>query len=619
MTADEALERLRAREAQQATAAATRPDANLSVKTDAHGPDLSARVQTLDTLLYESFRGTIGSSYLPAETQEWLNTAASKATVAASKLANVEASAQIIISSVTSDDGGIVIQGHLFPVSQRATLSRAGRVQLLPVRDAYDAADRKLSSLNAQISALLAKRGSAVFDMAATPSTDTDRITRDRAIIDEVDNQTSNLRSLLPDAQRKLAEAQTALDHTRQNVMQNQNAGMQVWGPITVNTQDESYLNKLPGNIITMRVRVGSVDVNVTRTPDCAGWDFSSDAANEGQTHMPIASDPTGPGAVASEVESTITLTCDDVSSYPTSRPSLSRSPVASAQPTMMNGAMPNARPLGREPRPIPARGFVSNPHDDKAMSAAVGFVVVGFQAVLSDGTVRQRALVTGSCFTVSPTGYLLTNRHVVELTDTLDDPSIHEDIRARFGATIQPRTWVFFGTNQYDAQIIFKSTKFDLAILKVARREQVCFRLANRPAESRGVDVFAAGFPGLGSEALSDKELQNDIDADNALSASFDIKSQFKPRDFAYTLTKGSVGRIFRDADNECWIQHEAVIRHGNSGGPLLNESGIVLGINTLAQHDNEGDAQTNLSEEISQLRRELDRYTPGLVWVSP
>ncbi len=576
-------------------------------------------MQTLDTFLNECFRGTIGSSYLPAQTQEWLNTAASKATDAASKPVGVEASARIIISSVTLDDGGVVVHGNLFPVSQRATLGRAGKVVLIPVQEAYNAANQQLLGLKGQIVALLAKRSHAVFDMAATPSTDSDRIARDRAFIDDIDNQTSNLQSLVPDAQRKLEAAQTALDHTRRDVLQHQNAGTQDWGPITVNTRDQSYLTKLPGNIVTMRVRVRYVDVTVTRTPDCAGWEFSSDSANEGQTHMPIAADPTGPGAVASEVESTITLTCDDVASYPTSRPSLSRARLASEQTSAIASPAADTQSAVVEQRSIHFRGFVSNPHDDDAMTASVGFVVVGIQAVLSDGNVRQRPLVTGSCFAVTPTGYLLTNKHVVNLTDVLDDPSIHDDIRDRFDATFQPRTWVFFGTNQYDAQIIYRSTKFDLAVLKVSRPEQACFRLAGLPAESRGTDVYAAGFPGLGSEALSDKELQRDIDASDALNASFDIKSQFKPRDFDYTLTKGAIGRIVRDADNECWIQHEAVIRHGNSGGPLLNESGVVLGINTLAQQDDEGDAHTNMSEEISQLRKELDRHVPGLVWVLP
>ena len=129
---------------------------------------------------------------------------------------------------------------------------------------------------------------------------------------------------------------------------------------------------------------------------------------------------------------------------------------------------------------------------------------------------------------------------------------------------------------------------------------------------------MFAAGFPGLGSVALSASEVQKEMQADDALSDQFDIKSQFKPRDFEFTLTKGAVGRIISDADGERWIQHEAVIRHGNSGGPLVNDSGLVVGINTASQQE-DGDVQTNLSQEISQFRQELDFHVPKLMWASP
>jgi S1-C subfamily serine protease len=619
MTADEALHRLREREAARAAAAATQPAAKsptLSEEAEAHGPDLSTQVQTLDTFLSDCFHGTISASYLPAQTQQWLNTAASRSSIAASKLLGVEASAKIIIASVTSDDTGIVIQGHLFPVSERSTLTRAGKVQLLPAQGASEAANQRVASLKAQINGLQTQRSHVAFDLASCQAADTDRRDRDQAAIAELDAQMRDLTSLLPDAQRKLDEALAHLRHARQSVLLQQNAGSQVWGPITINTRDSSCLNKLPGNIVTMRLRVASVDVNVTRTPDCAGWEFSSDAANQGQTRMPIASDPTGPGAVAAEIDSTITLTCDDTASYPTPRPPTPRV-ASSASPTAITAS---AVQLPTFDRKLPAaRGIVSSPHEDAALAAAVGFVVVGIQAVLPNGDVRQRPLVTGSCFAVTPTGFLLTNRHVIEDFDILNDPSIQDDIRARYDVPFQPRTWVFFGTNQCEAQIVYKSLTFDVAVLKVTRPQQVYFRLAAKPAESRGADVFAAGFPGLGSEALGEKELQNEINQVDALNATFDIKSQFKPRDFEYTLTKGAVGRVVHDVNNQCWIQHEALIRHGNSGGPLLNESGIVLGINTWMQHDDEGDVQTNMSEEISQLRRELDAHVPGLVWVAP
>jgi S1-C subfamily serine protease len=261
----------------------------------------------------------------------------------------------------------------------------------------------------------------------------------------------------------------------------------------------------------------------------------------------------------------------------------------------------------------------VKSPDDEAAMSASVGFVVVGMSAILSDGQTRQRPIVTGSCFAVTPSGYLLTNRHVIEQLDALNDSTLRKSIRDRWHLEYDPHVWVFFGNDQYEAQVAYVSEKYDLAVLRISRQQQVYFHLASRAAEMRGTDVFAAGFPGLGSEALGVKELKNQMTAADALNSSLDLKSQFKTRDFEYTLTKGAVGRMVTASDGIRWIQHEAIIRHGNSGGPLIAASGVVVGVNTWIQHDMEGDVQINMSQEISQFRRELDAHVPGLLWVSP
>lgn len=56
-------------------------------------------------------------------------------------------------------------------------------------------------------------------------------------------------------------------------------------------------------------------------------------------------------------------------------------------------------------------------------------------------------------------------------------------------------------------------------------------------------------------------------------------------------TITKGSVTNLV-ESKGVYYVQHGAAINHGNSGGPLFDDNGYVIGINTL--HLDEGDGLT-------------------------
>ena len=68
------------------------------------------------------------------------------------------------------------------------------------------------------------------------------------------------------------------------------------------------------------------------------------------------------------------------------------------------------------------------------------------------------------------------------------------------------------------------------------------------------------------------------------------DIYAIGAPHGMAYTLTKGGISAKDRMVGNQSYIQIDAPINQGNSGGPLLNDSGQVLGMNTLKISDSEG-----------------------------
>ena len=52
---------------------------------------------------------------------------------------------------------------------------------------------------------------------------------------------------------------------------------------------------------------------------------------------------------------------------------------------------------------------------------------------------------------------------------------------------------------------------------------------------------------------------------------------------DFAGALTRGVVSTVQRVIDGQAYIQSDVAITHGNSGGPLLDENGAVVGLSVL------------------------------------
>ena len=155
-----------------------------------------------------------------------------------------------------------------------------------------------------------------------------------------------------------------------------------------------------------------------------------------------------------------------------------------------------------------------------------------------------QQAQGIGSGFVVSEDGYILTNAHVV--SDS--------------GASATAVTVVFKGEGedgtQVPATIVGSDDSTDVALLKIDPSQAPAFtvvKLGDSSAVQVGEQVVAIGNPlGLdfslssGVVSATDRELQSPNGA---------------------TITGG--------------IQTDAAINSGNSGGPLFNASGEVIGIN--------------------------------------
>jgi serine protease Do len=156
----------------------------------------------------------------------------------------------------------------------------------------------------------------------------------------------------------------------------------------------------------------------------------------------------------------------------------------------------------------------------------------------------RQRAI--GSGFVIDPSGYIVTNAHVVKGAQRVQVvlPSANAD--GSVDAALSTRTTVV------PARIVGASSEIDLAVIKVDAGTLPALPLASYRKLGQGEIVFAFGSPG---------GLRN-------------------------TVTMGVVSAVARQTDLDSpmvYIQTDAPINPGNSGGPLVTVNGEVAGVNTF------------------------------------
>lgn len=137
-----------------------------------------------------------------------------------------------------------------------------------------------------------------------------------------------------------------------------------------------------------------------------------------------------------------------------------------------------------------------------------------------------------GSGFVIDPTGYIVTNNHVIEGAD---------DIEVNFA-----------NGSKLKAKLIGTDTKTDLSVLKVEPKQPLKFvKFGDSSTMRIGDWVMAIG----------------------------------NPFGFGGSVTVGIIsgrGRNINAGPYDNFIQTDAAINKGNSGGPLFNMKGEVIGINT-------------------------------------
>jgi S1-C subfamily serine protease len=261
--------------------------------------------------------------------------------------------------------------------------------------------------------------------------------------------------------------------------------------------------------------------------------------------------------------------------------------------------------------------GPISGLGNEKDIAEAVGLVVCGLEVIAPDGKRTERPFSTGTCFAVNSDGYLLTNKHVIEEVHNAQRAPLLRKMEQELTCELRPKVWVFFTIDRtvrkFDAEIVHVSDRFDMGILRVRRESTPFLALSETDQLPRGRPVKALGFPGSAQAALSkEEELRERVRKaapDQPL-----VEDQFKPRDFEFVLTGGSISRVTTEEKDRRWVQHDASLNPGNSGGPLVNEDGVVLGVNTIGIR---GASGTFYSLAMPQLKEEIAAHVPsGVVW---
>lgn len=195
-----------------------------------------------------------------------------------------------------------------------------------------------------------------------------------------------------------------------------------------------------------------------------------------------------------------------------------------------------------------------------------------------------------GTGFFVGETGkdptYLVTNYHVI--ADFVGYGSGELISGTIEGVQVQGRSKirVYFDANDYvSAYLVSGDESKDIAVLKLekATSKRKPITLCSPTDELVGSTVYAVGYPGLADNVIAEP------------SSSWDVTDA--------TVTKGTVNRIFTtEGTGRVNLQIDCVIRHGNSGGPLLNGSGAVVGVNTWGVNSGSDDADMYYAVSIDE-----------------
>jgi len=182
---------------------------------------------------------------------------------------------------------------------------------------------------------------------------------------------------------------------------------------------------------------------------------------------------------------------------------------------------------------------------------------------------ITREATSLGSGFIISPDGYVVTNNHVIS--------------GGRSGAAVESIKVIMPDRKEYEAKLIGRDVASDLAVLKIEATNLPFVEFGDSTQTRVGDWVVAIGNPfGLGG-----------------------------------TVTAGIVSALHRGITGggayDRYIQTDASINQGNSGGPMFDLNGNVIGINTAIYSPSGGNVGIGFAIPAEQAKPIIDTLRKG------
>jgi TPR repeat protein len=164
-----------------------------------------------------------------------------------------------------------------------------------------------------------------------------------------------------------------------------------------------------------------------------------------------------------------------------------------------------------------------------EAQQRAKGFLDQREGKPPEDGQGQTHVTATATGFLITANGYVLTAQHAIEKVGRIE---------------------VLYQQRRYPAKVIVNDEAIDVAVLRIEGTGFPCLPLVSSATVKTGDAVFTMGFPQVALQGAEPK------------------------------FTEGSISSLSGPAGSSRFFQISAPVQPGNSGGPLVDERGQVVGM---------------------------------------